>query len=112
MPHGKKLEVAHIACPGNLQLIKDYQNSTNLSVATQDWPVKAMGKRVPGWLLQDSEPEAAQPDVNWHKLMADTDETNNDDNTLTLIMIHAELRNNRTGSGDKNAKAGNDIIRH
>ena len=76
MPQGKKLEAARSVNPGNLQLAKDFQNSKNLSAEAKAAPAKAKGKRVPDWLLGDSEPEAVKTEVSWQKLLADTDETN------------------------------------
>ena len=72
---GKKLEYTHQANPGNLQLTKDYQNSKNLSVPAKAAP-KAKGKRIPEWLLQDSDPEAVRTEVHWTRLLADSEETN------------------------------------
>ena len=73
---GKKIEAVHSVNPGNLQLTKDFQNSKNLSVEAKAAPAKAKGKRVPDWLPGDSESEAVEIEVNWQKLLADTDETN------------------------------------
>ena len=75
MPQGKQLEYTHSASPGNLQLTTEYQNSKDLSVETKAAP-KARGKKIPDWLLQDSEPEAVRTEVNWQKLLADSDEAN------------------------------------
>ena len=71
----KKVETTQKANPGNLQLTEDYQNSRNLSVEEKAEP-KAKGKRIPEWLLQDSDPAAVRTEPHWSRLLADSDDAN------------------------------------
>ena len=63
--------------PRNLQLIKDYQSSKNLSVEAPASPDKVKGKKVPAWLLGDREPEAVKTEAGWPKLLSNTEDLNN-----------------------------------
>ena len=37
---------------------------------------KAKGKRIPEWLLQDSDPAAVRTEPHWTRLLADSDDAN------------------------------------